>query len=178
MLQKPISVLLPGTEVREAVGPTRFVYGDNRDEELRFQVSVTYSDVTGKTYEEDFVVDLASQKGRMEYEDIEGKNRYRLLRGVEEGVRSLAELVRVLDSPDRSNLFTPVDSSALDSSHIDLLSRLLDACDNEPSGAMFMVHNLVTGPEIRKCSPDKPEKIEGSMADVQYLCRTGALNGY
>ena len=178
MLLKPISVLPPGSELREVVGPTKFVFEDNSDDKLLFEVIVAYSDVIGETYEEKFTIDLASQKERTEQEDIEGKNRHRLLRDVEEGVRALTELVRVLDSPDRSNLFAPTDASTLGSSQIDLLRRLMDACDKELTDATFRVIPLFTGPEICKLSSDKSDKIEGSLANVEYLCRVGALSGY
>lgn len=177
MLRNPLSVLHPGGEVREVVGPTKFVFEDNSDDELTFETKVTYSDITSKTYQENFTINLASQKERAENEDIEGKNRHRLLREIKEGVGALRDLVRVLDSPDRSNLFAPADPSNLNSSQIELLHRLMDACDNEPS-ITFMVHSLISGPEIRKLSRGQSENIEGAVADVEFLCRTGALSGY
>ena len=178
MLQKPTSVLSPGSEIREVVGPTRFVFEDNSDDKLLFEVVVAYSDVIGENYQEKFTIDLASQKERTEQEDIDGKNRHRLLRDVEEGVRALRDLVSVLDSPDRSNLFAPADSSTLSLPQIDLLRRLMDAYDKEPTDATFMVMHLVTGSEICKLSGDKSENVEGYTADVEYLCRVGALSGY
>jgi len=177
MLREPISVLLPGAEMREPVGPTRFVFEDNSDDELSFEITVTYSDVAGTTYREEFTIDLASQREHAFQEDVEGKNRHRMLRNMEKGVDALAKLGRVLDSPDRSNLFTQMDPSTLDSRQVDLLRRLMNACGNEPATVTFTVLNLVTGPEIQKCTPKGSEKVEGCAADIEYLCRVGALSG-
>jgi hypothetical protein len=177
MLRKPISVLLPGEQIREYVGPARFVFEDNADDELSFEVTVTYSDIVGENYHDKFTINLAWQREHAYIEDVEAKNRHRLLQDVEKGTRALERLVHVLDSPDRSNLFTAVDPSTLDSTQIDLLRRLIDACNGDPAKVTFVVHNFVTGPEIHKLSSDKTEKIEGSVANVEYLCRVGALSG-
>ena len=177
MLRKPVSVILPGAEIREIVGPAGFLFEDNSDDELSFEVTVTYSDIAEEIYQQNFTINLAWQREHAYYEDLEGKNRYRLLQDVKKGVHALERLGRVLDSPDRSNLFTPMDPSTLDSTQIDLLRRLMNACDNEPADVTFMVPNLVTGPEIHKRGSERTEKIEGSLANVEYLCRVGALSG-
>jgi hypothetical protein len=99
------------------------------------------------------------------------------LQEVTKAVHALDKLGRVLDSPDRSNLFTTADPSTLDSAQIQLLRRWIDACDDKRASVTFTVDNLVTGLEIRKQSPEGTEKIEGSLEDIEYLCRVGALSG-
>ncbi|MBN1806017.1 MAG: hypothetical protein JW837_12270 [Sedimentisphaerales bacterium] len=178
ILRKPISVLLPGEEIKEIVGPAMFLFEDKSDDELSFEVSMTYSDIAQEIYQEKFTINLAWQKEHVYYEDREGKNKYRLLRDVKNAVHALEKLGRILDSPDRSNLFTPMDPSTIDSTQIDLLRRLIDVCDNTPDSVTFIVIDYVTGPEIHKMGSKKTEKIEGSVENVQYLCRVGALSGY
>ncbi len=58
MLKRPISILIPGSEIKEVIAPRRFPNESNSNDELSCQVEVAYLDVTGMSYKESFVIVL------------------------------------------------------------------------------------------------------------------------
>ena len=177
ILKNELSFLAPGGHIKDYVGPARFLFEENSDDDLRYDISITYSDINNKSYEESYIIDLAAQKERCEIEDVEGKKRHRLFSAIENGASSLKDLVNVLDSPDRSNFFFPINSSCLSKSQTDLIVRLI-SCAKDEADCKFIAMKFIGGEKIEKISDVDSMEIEGSIEDVEYLCRAGVLHGH
>jgi len=176
ILSNSLSVLHPGREEREFVAPTHFLFEDNQGSELLFQVTMSYSDMMGEMYSESFEINLASEKDRLHQENFEDKLKHRLITSVEDSAKALNKLVDILDSPDRSNLVFPIDSSEISSRQIELLRRIVESSSDE--GAMFLARQFVGGENILCLNQNVQTKIKGLCSDVEILCRAGLLNGY
>ena len=176
LTSKAISVLHPGREEKEFLAPTRFMFEDHKDSELLFHVAMTYSDLMGEIYEEDFEINLASNKDRFHQANLEDKIKFQIANSIEKACDALESLVTVLDSPDRSNLFFPIDTSKTSSQQIELLRRLVESTPDESS--LFLARRYVGGEHITRLSDTSHTEIEGLCSDVETLCRAGLLNGY
>jgi len=176
LTSKPMSVLHPSREEREFLAPTRFMFEDYKDNELLFHVAITYSDLTGKIYKEKFEINLASNKDRFHQANLEDKFKYQLMSSIEKGCDALEKLVKILGSPDRSNLFFPIDTSKISSQQIELLRRLVES--NPDEAELFIARQFVGGEHILRLTDVSHTEIEGLCSDVETLCRAGLLNGY
>jgi hypothetical protein len=172
----PISLLAPHAELRDVLAPSEFLFKDNTDEQLVFAITLTYSDINGTRYGERYSINLAAQKGKLEYEDTQGKLGFRFLEEAQKAVKALDGIARSVGSPDRSLFFTPVVPSQLSSAQKTLLRELVEREASTKQG-LFFLQKTVVGTSIRGIGSEGDE-IDAVEADVEYLCRAGVLHGH
>jgi hypothetical protein len=180
-----IAFMPPNYELKDLVAYAPFLFQDNKDEELRFQIGVAYKDSVGETYSEQYVIDVAAQKESSDIERAEALIGLKLVEQAGRISRSLENIARTLDRPDRS-LFAGslVASNRVSAEQKSLLAQLISAV-GESRSSLFLVNQYVGDDQatIRLVRDDESNgsgsnKIKGYIEDLEYLCRVGALHGH
>lgn len=178
ILQSPTSVLVPGQLVSEAIGPSKYMFEDHSDEELCFKLTITYSDIDGKKYTNEYDIDLAPQKSHFLDEDRQSKVTFELLDKVSEISKSLEGIHRVLNQPDRSHMFARWDNLELTPAQKELFEKLAEEdMKSKTPGHWWMLQEAIGSTTVFSLS-ESEQKFEVSAADVEALCQQGSLVGY
>jgi hypothetical protein len=185
VVRAPITFMPPNHEVTDLLAYAPFLFQDNTDEELRYTVHLVYGDSDGEQHEEHYSIDLAAQKDSLSREDATQMNLIKLSEQMERTARSLDTIARVLDSPDRSAFMQPlVGDIPLSRAQRILLRDLIALAERTDSpsflAAQYVGDGRATIKSLGKDShgPDGQHDLPASIEDVEYLCRTGALQGY
>ncbi|MGE0622118.1 MAG: hypothetical protein AB7I04_00850 [Pseudomonadales bacterium] len=176
VIGRTISFMPPGYSIKDLVGYSRFLYEDYEDAKLAFVVTIKYFDVNGVQYEDQYTIDLAAQKERLERSDTEGQARYRVLDMLEKSVRALEEIGRTISAPDRSFFLQGRVEARLGPTQESLLRDLV-LTSILTSRVDYFVNPVITGVRIEVIGSEGLSRKVSPM-DVEYLCRVGALHGY
>ncbi len=178
-LEKPTSILVPKQVLVENIGPTKFLLEDNDDDSLKFNVLIEYKDAAGTIYSSTYKIDLSRNKSQTFPEDKQAKAYFTLVENIGSVARSLEEINRTLNQPDRSNIFAKEKGLELNQRQIELLRQIVDSEKNlENDGETWHLSEIIGQNSIGRESSNGPIKLDAETRDIQTLCQAGHLRGY
>jgi len=178
LIKESISILVPAQTVSEDIGPTKYFYEDRDDAALKITFEVKYKDSDDKTYSESYAIDLSAQRGYMFSEDARSRTMFQVAENILEISRSLADIQRTLDQPDRGNLFVPLSDQSLNGSQKLILEKIVES-EKDPNslGSLWMLVKAIGSTKVRELR-DGGVEFEVQGHDVEALCQEGSLAGY
>lgn len=185
VLNSTITFMPPNHEVKDLVAVSQFLFEDHKDDELRFDVAIAYSDANGEHYEEKYLIDVAAQKETMTVANADADAWLQVVEQVERASRSLNDIARVIDSPDRSFLMGPGLTDRVISSEQKELLAALRVVAGATKSMLFFASQHIGDPKARiramrgsKEVGSEPKELSAYIEDIEYLCRVGALHGH
>lgn len=177
MLADKISMLPPGHTEDEELGPTRFLYKEFGNKDLKFRVFMTYCSSTGDHYKDDYVIDLGERTERVGSADAMEQLRFREVDVLSKVSEELGQLNRTLNAPDRGRLYTSIPIDQITKQQRELLANISKQSD--ASGCIHYFLNVhLDGADLMPTCPGVSERIRVSAFDVEQLCRAGLMIGH
>jgi len=178
-LENPTSILVPKQMLIETIGPTEFLLEDNDDNDLKFNVMIEYKDIGGEKYSSTYLIDLSRNRKQLFAEDVQAKAFYSLVEKAGSAARSLEDINRTLNQPDRSNLFQKEAGLELSGRQVKLLSDIVQADkESETAGEGWLLSEAIGKTSIRKTSPKGKLELDAKTCDIQALSQAGHIRGY
>lgn len=174
----PLSLVAPHQRVRDLIdGGIDFM---KRFENVRFAVNASYKDVAGKSYSEQYEIDLEPLGDIWTIQDPSQELIWNLSRTAESAEKALSTIAEALSAPDRSNLMMPFHRDvALNSTQRELLGTLqaVQQSIENSVGAGFAAYHVVDRPKAVVRSLESDHELEAASVDLEYLIRAGYLHG-